>query len=274
MKYGRGHTPDPDGYKRAPFHRLAARMGADGAPPPGGSSLREFTPAGRGFGVLNQGPTSGCSMHSVGCAAFTTFAASGAPLPWVPSPKAGYRNGRLIDLAPNPDGSYTLADDGAEPNMVFRAANEFGIEPMRGPTSDGRNSDCEPATINDPPNLGDIETEAKSLIVGQYGIYSHGAQRILELRAALARRPVCIALDASSDLFNNYAGGVLPALGTGLDHYVLLIGAKPLPSGLWIFEGLNSWSETWGEGGFFWLSEDAVQQLGDLVVADFQMVTQ
>jgi hypothetical protein len=270
--YGRGHKPDPEGYRRVPFHRLAARMGIDVAPPPEGSSLREFTPSGRGLGVLNQGPTSACSFHSAGAAAFTTFAASGKPLSWVPSPKAGYRNGRLIDLTPNPDGSYTLADDGAQPNMVFRAANEFGIEPMRGPTSDGRNSDCEPATVNEVPKLGDLEVEARSLIVGQYGIYSQGPQRVLELRAALARRPVCIALDASSAMFNNYRGGVLPALGTGLDHYVMLIGARPTPSGLWKFEGLNSWSEGWGEGGFFWLSEDAVQQLGDLVVADFQMV--
>ncbi len=199
-------------------------------------------------------------------ATYADLSAQGRPLAWVPSPGEIYRNGRAIDrdvsLPP-------LTDDGAEPNQVWRAVREFGVRAMGPMASDGRYSDADPATVNDEPKLGDLEAEALELFLGDYGITTTGTSRIADVRVALAaNKPITIAIAGGSDAFQSYMTGVLPALNSPLDHYVFLWGYETLANGKTVFHGRNSWSESWGLAGDFMLSEAALAELGDLVVAD------
>jgi hypothetical protein len=226
--------------------------------------MRHAVPA-----VLDQGQTGSCTGNASAMGLFLAFLLAQHPLSWVPSQAGIYRNGRGID---RDDVQTPLLDEGAQPNQVFRAISEYGIGPMRGPTSDGRNSDVEIATVNDEPKLGALEEEALTLPIGEYGINSIGSARILALRQALsANKPVCVAIAGGSNAFQSYTSGILPALNAPLDHYVLLIGYSTTPTGSTVFECLNSWGDGWGEGGYCWLSEEAVQELGDLVVLDVKV---
>lgn len=265
-QFATGYLPDPIGHKRTPFALLAARLGIDTTP--SSASMKMSIP-----GVLDQGPTSSCTGHASSIAWFLALSYMTPHLAsnwdWIPSPTEIYRNGRAIDRT---DLSVPLEDGGAEPNQVFRAVNEFGVRPMRGPTSDGRNSDAELGTINDEPKLGDLEEEALLLPLGEYAIFDVGAARIQALRRAIsANKPVCVAIAGGGRVFQGYTGGVLPALRSPLDHYVLLCAYTTDANGKTIFEGLNSWGESWGEGGYFRLNEDAAQELGDLVAINARM---
>ena len=62
----------------------------------------------------------------------------------------------------------------ANPDSVERGITEFGITAMKGPTSDGRNSDCEPATLNNEPDLGDLEKDGIFKLEGQYALVGVG----------------------------------------------------------------------------------------------------
>ena len=255
MTYGTGHIPDPVGYQRTPFHRLAVRLGlfvGDGALP----AHVDLLDAGRL--PLDQAGTSACFGHAAGMGLSIAL-----DLPWVASPAEIYRNGRAIDRTPG----ELLTDSGTQPSQGFRAINEFGVRPMVAlPT---RNSDVDPATVNDEPKLGDLEDEALEVVVGDYGIYSHGARRITDICTALAHgKPVCIAIAGGSAAFQAYAGGVLGPLASPLDHYVLLVGYHTLPDDTVILDGLNSWGEGWGDRGRFHLSPAAVDELGDIVALD------
>jgi hypothetical protein len=165
-----GYKPDPDGHRRTPFHRLAARLGFAAAMLASSVSLEPHAPP-----VMDQGAgehgTGSCTGHAASCASVTSCAAAGRPLPFVPSPAEGYRNGRAIDRDPSiPLEQQRLTDDGAQPNQVWRGYSEFGVTAIKAPTPDGRYSDADPSTINDEPELGDLEDEALTLLVNEYGI--------------------------------------------------------------------------------------------------------
>jgi C1A family cysteine protease len=81
-------------------------------------------------------------------------------------------------------------------------------------------------------------------------------QNLEQLSSVLAETPLSVCVDAS--MWNDYTGGVMsydacgPSGADDLDHCVQLVGynttaEKPY----WIVR--NSWSETWGEGGYIYL---------------------
>lgn len=263
MTFTLGYKPDPDGYKRTPFHHLKMRMNITALPMM--ISLLEFAPD-----MLDQNVTGSCTGGSTMAAVTCELAAAGTPLGFVGSPRGAYLNGRAIDRIPNPDGSLPpLEDNGAEPNQVWRGISEWGVRPMRAPTSTGVNYDCEASNVNDEPKLDELEVEATHLYVGEYGITTTGKQRIVDMQTALAgKKPITVAIAGGSDAFQQYMGGVLGPLNASNDHYVWIYGYEVQPDGSVIFLCRNQWGVSWGEQGNFRLNEAGAQELTDLVVGD------
>jgi C1A family cysteine protease len=73
------------------------------------------------------------------------------------------------------------------------------------------------------------------------------------LKSAIAKGPVSVAIEADKLAFQLYSGGVLTstACGTSLDHGVLAVGyGTDKTTGLEYYRVKNSWSNTWGDGGY------------------------
>ncbi len=68
--------------------------------------------------------------------------------------------------------------------------------------------------------------------------------------AALSGRPVSVAIEADQREFQLYKSGVFTGTcGTNLDHGVLVVGYGT-DNGQAYYKIKNSWSSTWGEGGY------------------------
>lgn len=74
----------------------------------------------------------------------------------------------------------------------------------------------------------------------------------LSLKAAVARKPVVIAIEADTYYFQNYQSGILTnaaKCGTNLDHAVEIVGYGE-ENGIKYWTVRNSWGPTWGENGY------------------------
>ena len=164
MNFGRGlHRPDPA--------KLARRLGValGGAQPIGHASLE---PCGR----IDQGQTGTCHAHSAAAVAWTAYHAAGRDLPFIPSPRqiaactyADVRSAVTPPGLPLPK----LQDTGADLSDDAASLATWGIAPMQGPTSDGRNSDVEndPADNTFPePDPSQLLVAGSDLISGEYQI--------------------------------------------------------------------------------------------------------
>ena len=73
-----------------------------------------------------------------------------------------------------------------------------------------------------------------------------------QLKAALTMGPVAVGVDADSQAFRNYGGGIINSYScqTKVGHAVLAVGYgyNPFTKDYVIIK--NSWGTTWGEEGF------------------------
>ena len=75
----------------------------------------------------------------------------------------------------------------------------------------------------------------------------------MQMKAALAKQPLSVSIEADQTVFGSYSGGVLdsPKCGTMLDHAVLVTGwGHDEASGLDYWEVKNSWGTSWGDDGY------------------------
>ena len=71
------------------------------------------------------------------------------------------------------------------------------------------------------------------------------------LKAAIAKGPVSVAIQANQSVFQRYTGGVITSgCGTNLDHGVLAVGYGTTDEGVEYYKVKNSWGASWGEDGY------------------------
>lgn len=231
------------------FHKI----GVDAA----AATPSNFSLRAKGCPILDQGPTSSCVGHANAGATFTTLNQTATVTPPIPSPWSFYTGARCIDRETPKAGP--LADDGANPASAQVWAQQFGITsmPANAKTSDGRLSDCDEPTINNEPDLGQLEASSSYKLVGQYGI-----DPIADNFVQLARAAICagyainfaVFVDAA---FENWdpASGPMGAPNTsdpnGGGHDLYCDGYHEDANGSTIFECVNSWGTGWGKSGYF-----------------------
>ena len=86
-----------------------------------------------------------------------------------------------------------------------------------------------------------------------------------QLKAALAKGPVSVAIEADRLVFQFYQGGVITSANCGqnLDHGVLAVGYGT-ESGQEYFLVKNSWGASWGDQGYVKISADSSNVCGIL----------
>jgi len=80
-----------------------------------------------------------------------------------------------------------------------------------------------------------------------------------QLKAALNKGPVSVAIEADKAAFQLYTSGVITgtACGTTLDHGVLAVGYGTDASGTEYYIVKNSWGSSWGDQGYVKLGIEA-----------------
>lgn len=254
------------GYRRNPNRKALPHLAAShlGASYPQAVSLSKWAPP-----IFDQGDTGSCVGHARARGIYIARAVAGNPLPFIPSPAMLYKLARCLE---NYAGG-ALHDEGCDPVDSLEAVKAWGITPMV--TLDGRFSDADPATINAPPTLRDLEKAAELRLLEDYEVRVTGKQRRdLVCQALASGYPVCIDVAAGNDDWYSYRNmGCLTNKGRPTDHYVCLTGYFINPDDSLIIRGHNSWGTNWGirdsdlgTDGTFIADESVLQAATDIIV--------
>jgi len=274
-----GYRPDPLSKR---VQKLASR--AFGASPlPDTASLAHFR-----CPILDQGPTSSCGGHgsaqgihvSVNSAASTDETIH--PLLWTPSPDGIYKDTRVFERQPAADGTLPpLQDSGIVPADLMRAVTIFGIRPIRAPAPDGRYSDVSPENVNLEPDFADTEASIETLVLGEYRIDEKAIDVIDVVCDVIAHggRAVGIGIFVDTRFQDWRPGAPFPSSidttdTNGGGHWITIDGyitgangnLGETNNGKRIFEIVNSWGTSAGDGGIYRVTEDWVRQASDLYV--------
>lgn len=77
--------------------------------------------------------------------------------------------------------------------------------------------------------------------------------------AVLRREPINLAVCVGAGFNNLSSEGIVP-LGRGFCNHAIAVGfgLKKSKSGVWLVKMINSWTTSWGQGGFGWLEVERV----------------
>lgn len=88
--------------------------------------------------------------------------------------------------------------------------------------------------------------------VGHVKAYNDVKKGVEQLKAAIMKQPVSVAIEADKAVFQNYKRGVITSrkCGKQLDHGVLAVGYGTDPEKGEYFKVKNSWGPSWGAKGY------------------------
>lgn len=208
--------------------------------------------------TLNQGPSGSCEGNAGAMAAWMAFLAANDPLPWFPSQDAIYKDARCMERVPNPNGSFPpLTDTGAMTADVVTIFQSCGLKKMGPKASDGRNSDVDPATMNDEPRLDELDEEAETPVLVEAPAYAvdltDTQQALAVIQAALdAKYPVRIDIicdNAFQRFFQSWTKSMAPLSACnpndpGAGGHAIVLSEMKVTSALSVtLAGLNSWGD-------------------------------
>jgi hypothetical protein len=157
-------------------------------------------------------------------------------------------------------GARTLPDEGSYTHRVLEAITDWGVVDRK------RWQDW--ADILSPTPIDVKEAGSLALVTGIYRIYETGIARTTRIREAIAQGHHVVfgmEVDRAYEEWRGstpYPGLRGPALG---GHAQVLVGYAPGR-----FLVLNSWGPAWGEDGYVWITDEALE--GEHVY-DFTVVT-
>lgn len=222
-----------------------------------------------GPGIMNQGQVGSCVGHATDGSIETRLTIAGTPISHR-SPVWIYDVARCIERArdnvgiPNNE-LPALEDFGSMPSDAWTGVAEWGLAAYEDrPTSN--------STVNNEPKLGLVESASDVILTGAYRIDDMGSARILAMKTALANGfPIAIAIqvDTAFEEFNGRTPLSAPNPNDLLGgHYIYTTGYDTLSNGRVIFNGPNSWTDQWGDGGFWIGDESFIAEATDIYVAD------
>lgn len=259
-----GLRKDDGRHSRATFDKMRSSLGAK---PRGYANLSTFAPP-----VMDQGSgaygTSSCVGHGLSGGIYTTLAARGAPLGFVPSPWGIYVPALCIDrAADNPHASVmnlpALRDIGTFVLSGVQACADWGVTALQ-----TMPSDCTPASVTREPDLLTLEQASTKLVVGAVELNVFDMKNIeRDVQLALDNNFTVVSGAYVGKPWQDYTATSSPlgaqdaSDGKGGGHCTFLDGYETDPAtGLTLYYGQNSWNKAWGRGGRFVCTGAAVQQ--------------
>ena len=245
-RFAKGCTLDR-GRHRYTALRIARARGIVARTTAASFDLEKYTPP-----VMDQTEFACCEGTSSSGATATRFAAKGTPLGWIPSQIGLYVPARAFDRAAqcaDDEALPPLEDVGTETNSVIRVISEIGIRPM-GWAPEGLYCDVTNDNVNSEPDLGQLERDGESLIIGAYEIRSTGSQKLQDVRDCIASG-VPVRVDSFVDrAFEDWTSRRRPIgvpdyedpEGDGHALYAFAFSGDT-------FVVRNSWGPNWGHGG-------------------------
>lgn len=209
--------------------------------------------------VLDQGQTGSCEGHRAAMAVHVATSVANTVLPFFPSPDRIYREARAYSRSLNGGpSSGPLQDDGCMTSDVRATLGSYGVVPMTGPTSDGRNSDCEVSTVNREPYLNELVKGSHTLVLDMYDVDIGDPETAFATIQAALRAGHPVGLDVFADtIFADWGvrydgtAGPIATCDTsdtnGGGHAILCTEAMSFPDTTCYLGGPNSWG-AWGAG--------------------------
>lgn len=218
---------------------------------------------------MDQGACEGCTAHSLSGA----LKLSAPWLPFIASQRGLYGGARMVARADEvPSGPLPpLVDTGATPNELYRSLGLVGVRAMGPVASDGRFSDCEPATINAEAGLGAFQLGAQHLLAGPYEITETDEQAAAEDAALALSAGFGVTFAVNGEQLENYNPATPLTVCAGApDHYVYLLGYERTEALGLVFLAANSWGIGFGMGGYFQCSQHFFRDTSDRYVVHVQ----